>query len=118
MRWKQKDSAPVRLKTVCGHLDAVIGMVGDERYRADTMKQVSALKGSLEKVNGVLLQNHVETCDYGHCKTSLETDVGALEGVSRVEVSIEDRTIGVEFADGVTREEFVSAVEGQGYEVG
>jgi DNA-binding FrmR family transcriptional regulator len=26
------------------------------------MKQVSALQGSLEKVNRVLLQNHVETC--------------------------------------------------------
>ena len=53
----------------------------------------------------------------GHCKTSLETAVGSLEGVSRVEVSIEDRTIGVEFADGATREEIVSAVEGQGYDV-
>ena len=26
------------------------------------MKQVSAVQGSLEKVNRVLLQNHVETC--------------------------------------------------------
>jgi DNA-binding FrmR family transcriptional regulator len=51
-----------RLKTVRGHLNAVIGMVEDERYCPDIMKQVSALQGSLEKVNRILLENHLETC--------------------------------------------------------
>jgi DNA-binding FrmR family transcriptional regulator len=51
-----------RLKTVRGHLDAVIRMVEEERYCPDIMKQVSALQGSLEKVNRVLLENHLETC--------------------------------------------------------
>jgi len=51
-----------RLKTVRGHLDAVIRMVEDERYCPDIMKQVSALQGSLEKVNRILLENHLETC--------------------------------------------------------
>jgi DNA-binding FrmR family transcriptional regulator len=55
-------SALTRLKTVRGHLDGVIGMVEQERYCPDVMKQVSAVQGSLEKVNRVLLQNHVETC--------------------------------------------------------
>ena len=45
-----------------GHIEAVIAMVEDERYCPDIMKQVSALQGSLEGVNRVLLQNHVETC--------------------------------------------------------
>ena len=62
MKTEHKTSALNRLKTVRGHLDAVIGMVEDERYCPDVMKQVSALQGSLEKVNRVLLQNHVETC--------------------------------------------------------
>ena len=62
MKQEHKTSALNRLKTVRGHLDAVIGMVEDERYCPDIMKQVSALQGSLEKVNRVLLQNHVETC--------------------------------------------------------
>jgi DNA-binding FrmR family transcriptional regulator len=57
-----KTAALNRLKTVRGHLDAVIGMVEDERYCPDLMKQVSALQGSLERVNRVLLQNHLETC--------------------------------------------------------
>ena len=62
MQPEHKRSALNRLKTVRGHLDAVIAMVDDERYCPDIMKQVSALQGSLEKVNRVLLENHVETC--------------------------------------------------------
>jgi DNA-binding FrmR family transcriptional regulator len=62
MKPEHKKTAMNRLKTVRGHLDAVIGMVEDERYCPDIMKQVSALQGSLEKVNRILLQNHVETC--------------------------------------------------------
>lgn len=62
MKTEHKTGALNRLKTVRGHLDAVIGMVEDERYCPEVMKQVSALQGSLEKVNRVLLQNHVETC--------------------------------------------------------
>ncbi|MGH8957328.1 MAG: metal-sensing transcriptional repressor [Acidimicrobiia bacterium] len=39
-----------RLKTVPGHLDAVIAVVDDERHCPDVMKQVSALQSSLEEV--------------------------------------------------------------------
>ena len=62
MKPEHKKAALNRLKTVRGHLDGVIAMVDDERYCPDVMKQVSALQGSLEKVNRILLQNHVETC--------------------------------------------------------
>jgi len=57
-----KRSALNRLKTVRGHLDAVIAMVDGDRYCPQVMKQVSALQASLERVNRVLLQNHLETC--------------------------------------------------------
>jgi len=62
MKEIHKRSALNRLKTVRGHLDSVIGMVEEERYCPEIMKQVSALQGSLERVNRVLLQNHLETC--------------------------------------------------------
>lgn len=68
MKSEHKTSALNRLKTVRGHLDAVIRMVEEERYCPDTMKQVSALQGSLEGVNRILLQNHVETCVLEHIK--------------------------------------------------
>jgi DNA-binding FrmR family transcriptional regulator len=59
---EHKKNALNRLKTVRGHLDAVIGMVENERYCPQVMKQVSALEASLERVNRILLQNHLETC--------------------------------------------------------
>ncbi len=62
VKQQHKTSALNRLKTVRGHLNAVIDMVEDEKYCPDIMKQVSALQSSLEKVNRVLLQNHLETC--------------------------------------------------------
>lgn len=62
MKDEYRRAALNRLKTVRGHLDGVIDMVEGERYCPDIMKQVSAVQGSLEKVNRVLLQNHVETC--------------------------------------------------------
>jgi DNA-binding FrmR family transcriptional regulator len=62
MKVEHKKSALNRLKTVRGHLDGVIAMVDEERYCPEIMKQVSAVQGSLEKVNRILLQNHVETC--------------------------------------------------------
>jgi DNA-binding FrmR family transcriptional regulator len=68
MKTEHKTSALNRLKTVRGHLDAVIRMVDEEQYCPDVMKQVSALQGSLEGVNRILLQNHVETCVLEHIK--------------------------------------------------
>ena len=62
MKAGHKQAALNRLKTVRGHLDAVLGMVEAERYCPQIMKQVSALQASLERVNRVLLQNHLETC--------------------------------------------------------
>ena len=62
MKAHHKRSVLNRLKTVRGHLDAVIGMVEEERYCPQVMKQVSALEASLEKANRILLQNHLETC--------------------------------------------------------
>jgi CsoR family transcriptional regulator, copper-sensing transcriptional repressor len=66
MKEVHKKSALNRLKTVRGHLDGVIRMVEEEQYCPDIMKQISALQGSLEGVNRVLLQNHVETCVLDH----------------------------------------------------
>ena len=62
MKPQHKKSALNRLKTVRGHLDAVIAMVEREQYCPEVMKQVSALEAALERVNRILLQNHLETC--------------------------------------------------------
>jgi len=54
----------------------------------------------------------------GHCKTSIEGAVSELDGVDKVEVDIEARTVDVAFDGGtVAREAIVGAIEEQGYEV-
>ena len=54
----------------------------------------------------------------GHCKTSIEGAVGELDGVDKVEVNIDARTVDVAFDDdAVARDAIVGAIEGQGYEV-
>lgn len=35
----------------------------------------------------------------GHCKMAIEKAVGALEGVSRVEVDVEGKTVDIDFDD-------------------
>ncbi len=55
-------------------------------------------------------------CD--HCKSSLETAVGDLAGVSRAIVDIGARTVDTTFDETVTSaDDIVDAIEGQGYEV-
>ncbi len=54
----------------------------------------------------------------GHCKASIEGAVGALDGVARVDVSIESRTVDVTYDEArLGRDVIVAAVEDQGYEV-
>ncbi len=57
-----KKDALNRLKTVRGHLDGIVRMVEQDEYCVDIMKQVSAAQASLERVNRLVLRNHLETC--------------------------------------------------------
>jgi DNA-binding FrmR family transcriptional regulator len=75
MKAEHKTAALNRLKTARGHMDAVIRMVEEERYCPDIMKQVSAIQGSLEGVNRILLQNHVETCVLEHVEAGRSAQV-------------------------------------------
>lgn len=64
----------------------------------------------------VLLQVPEVHC--GHCKSSLEGAVGALSGVSTVEVSVPDATIDVSFDEAAVQLESIKAtIEEQGYAV-
>ncbi|MEX2651553.1 MAG: cation transporter [Acidimicrobiia bacterium] len=64
----------------------------------------------------VLLQAPEIHCD--HCKMSIEGAVGALEGVSSVEVAIADATVDVIYDDSTTDLETIKhTIEEQGYAV-
>jgi copper ion binding protein len=54
----------------------------------------------------------------GHCKSSIEGAVSELDGVDKVEVTIDARTVDVAFDDStVNQAAIVDAIEGVGYEV-
>jgi len=54
----------------------------------------------------------------GHCKSSIEGAVAPLDGVTRVEVQIDDKTVDLDYdgTDG-TFDAIVSAIEDSGYDV-
>ena len=62
MNPEHKRDALLRLKTVRGHLDGIVRMIEAEAYCPEVMKQVAAAQASLERVNRILLRNHLETC--------------------------------------------------------
>lgn len=54
-------------------------------------------------------------CD--HCKSSIESAVGAIDGVTTAIVDVEATTVAVGFEPPASRDQIVDAIEGQGYEV-
>lgn len=64
----------------------------------------------------VMLQVPEVHCD--HCKTSLETAVGSLEGVNAVEVVVPDTTISVSYDSALLELALIKkTIEDQGYAV-
>ncbi len=54
----------------------------------------------------------------GHCKSSIEGAVAPMDGVGKAVVSIEDRTVDVEYDSAqVELDAIVTAIDDQGYEV-
>ncbi len=62
MRDDNKRAAVNRLRTARGHVDGIIRMVEQDEYCVDILKQLSAVQASLERVNRLVLRNHLETC--------------------------------------------------------
>lgn len=54
----------------------------------------------------------------GHCKTSIEGAVSAVDGVQAVEVDIEPRTVTFDYDEStVDLDQITAAIEAAGYEV-
>jgi DNA-binding FrmR family transcriptional regulator len=57
-----KKEASLRLKVAAGHLEGVRRMVEDDEYCVDLMKQLAAVQGTLQRVQQVILRNHLSSC--------------------------------------------------------
>ena len=54
----------------------------------------------------------------GHCKRAIESAVGAMAGVSAVEVDVESKTVAIAFDEGAVAEDAILAtLAGEGYPV-
>jgi copper chaperone len=54
----------------------------------------------------------------GHCKSSIEDAVAPLDGVTRVEVRIDEKTVDIDYDDtDGTFDTIVAAIEDSGYDV-
>ena len=58
----KKEDLIKRLKNIEGHLHGVIGMLEDEVYCINIIQQVQAIQASLNKVNMMILDNHLHSC--------------------------------------------------------
>ena len=51
-----------RLKTVEGHIRGIQRMLEEDAYCIDVIKQVQAVQAALDKVNAMILDEHLNSC--------------------------------------------------------
>lgn len=51
-----------RLRSIGGHVSGIERMVTEDAYCIDVIKQVQAVQAALNKVNDLILENHLNTC--------------------------------------------------------
>ncbi len=51
-----------RLRSIEGHVRGIERMVENDHYCVDIIKQSLAVQRALDKVNGLILESHLQTC--------------------------------------------------------
>ncbi len=51
-----------RLRSIAGHVNGIERMVTEDAYCIDVIKQIQAVQAALNKVNDLILENHLNTC--------------------------------------------------------
>ena len=51
-----------RLKNIEGHIKGVEQMVEDGAYCIDVIRQIHAVQAALQKVSGIILDDHLHSC--------------------------------------------------------
>jgi DNA-binding FrmR family transcriptional regulator len=52
----------LRLKTIEGHVRGIERMVAEDAYCIDVIRQVQAVQSALNKLSGLILENHLNSC--------------------------------------------------------
>jgi len=51
-----------RLRSIEGHVRGIERMVEEDSYCIEVIRQAIAVQRALERVNGIILENHLQTC--------------------------------------------------------
>ena len=62
MEDEQRAMVLKRLRSISGHVNGIERMVSEDAYCIDVIKQVQAVQAALNKVNDLILENHLNTC--------------------------------------------------------
>lgn len=62
MAQNHKEQVIARLRSIEGHVRGVTRMVEEDAYCMDVIKQAMAIIKAVEKLNVVILDNHLNTC--------------------------------------------------------
>ena len=86
-----KKDATLRLKVAAGHLEGVRRMVEQDEYCVDLMKQLSAVQGTLQRVQQIFLRNHLSSCVSEAIKNGMgDAIIDELMGALKYDTSLID----------------------------
>lgn len=59
---EQKEDLLKRLKRIEGQVKGIQKMIEEDKYCVDILTQVAAVRAAVNKVGGIVLENHSKTC--------------------------------------------------------
>ncbi|RBP39212.1 metal-sensitive transcriptional regulator [Garciella nitratireducens] len=59
---KEQEALLNRLKRIEGQVKGIQRMIENKKYCGDILTQIAAAKAALEKVGGIVLEEHLKTC--------------------------------------------------------
>ena len=77
MRATTREQALKRLSYIEGHMAGIRRMIEEDKYCVDILKQTYAVRRAIEKMEGLMLDNHLHTCAVDGIKEGREAQVVA-----------------------------------------
>ena len=62
MKDKTREATTKRLARIEGQVRGVGGMISEDRYCIDVVRQIQAIKAALSGLEALILDDHLETC--------------------------------------------------------
>ena len=75
MEERKRSEVLKRLSFIEGHLQGIRRMVEQDKYCVDVLKQTYAVRRAIEKMEGLMLDNHLHTCAVEGIKEGREDQV-------------------------------------------